>query len=94
MGRIISQNQKSTQHLLSRYDVNENETVSSDPKGPCLLDGDFLLEGTSLGIAKNNAEVVAAIAPSAKKVRTSQSLLCELLGECVLVGAESLVAAS
>ena len=50
MGRIISQNQKSTQHLLSRCDV-KNETVSSDAKGPGLLDEDFLLEGTSLGIA-------------------------------------------
>ena len=67
---------------------NENETVSSGAKGPGLLDGDFLLEETSLGIAENNAEVVAAIAPSAEKVPTSQSLLCELLGEYVLVGTE------
>ena len=76
-------------NLLSRYDVHEDETVSSNAKGPGLLDGDFLLEGTSLGIAENNAEVVAAIP---EEVRNSQSSLCESLGslrEFVLVGAES-----
>ena len=49
------------------------------------------MEGTSLGIAENNAEVVAAIAPFAKEVRNSQSSLCESLGslrEYVLVGVE------
>ena len=52
------------------------------------LDGDFLLEGLALTIAKKNAQVVAAIAPSAKEVRTSQSSLCKSLrslGEYVLV---------
>ena len=49
------------------------------------------MEGTSLGIAENNAEVVAAIAPFPEEVRNSQSSLCESLGslrEYVLVGAE------
>ena len=81
-------NQKSTQHLLSRYDVNEDETVSADTKGPSLLHGDFVLEGTSLSVAEN-AEVVAAIAPSAKKGRPLQPSLCDLSGDYVLVGAES-----
>ena len=66
--------------------------MSSNAKGLGLLDGDFLLEGTSLGIAENNAEVVAAIAPFAEEVRNSQSSLCESLGslrEYVLVGVES-----
>ena len=50
------------------------------------------MEGTSLGIAENNAEVVAAIAPFAEEVRNLQSSLCESLGslrEYVLVGVES-----
>ena len=79
-------------NLLSRYDVHEDETVSSNAKGLGLLDGDFLLEGTSLGIAENNADVVATIAPFPEEVRNSQSSLCESLGslrEFVLVGAES-----
>ena len=66
--------------------------MSSNTKGLGLLDGDFLLEGTSLCIAENNAEVVAAIAPFAEEVRNSQSSLCESLGslrEYVLVGVES-----
>ena len=66
--------------------------MSSNAKGPGLLDGDFLLEGTSLGIAENDAEVVAAIAPFAEEVRNSQSSLCESWGslrEYVLVGVES-----
>ena len=64
--------------------------MSSNAKGPGLLDGDFLLEGTSK--RTNNAEVVAAIAPFAEEVRNSQSSLCESLGslrEYVLVGVES-----
>ena len=62
-------------NLLSRYDVHEDETVSSNAKGPGLLDGDFLLEGTSLGIAENNADVVATIALFLEEVRDSQSSL-------------------
>ena len=66
--------------------------MSSNAKGPSLLDGAFLLEGTSLGIAKNNDEVVATIAPFAEEIRHLQSSLCESLGslrEYVLVGVQS-----
>ena len=37
---------------------------ASKPTAPSLLDEDFLLESTSLGIPENNAEVVAAVVAS------------------------------
>ena len=37
---------------------------ASKPVWPGLLDQDFLLESTSLGIPENNAEVVAAVVAS------------------------------
>ena len=37
---------------------------ASKPAAPSLLDEDFLLESTSLGIPENNAEVVAAVVAS------------------------------
>ena len=37
---------------------------ASKPAGPGLLDADFLLESSSLGIPDNNVEVVAAAVPS------------------------------
>ena len=45
--------------LFSKYDVNEDESVSCEAKGRGLLDEDFLSESTPLGIPENNAEVVA-----------------------------------
>ena len=44
--------------ILSGY------SSASKPAGPCLLDGDFLLESTLRGIPENNAKVVATAVPS------------------------------
>ena len=59
---VYHQASRDTAHKVAG--ILSGNAPASKPPAPGLLDEDFLLESTSLGIPENNAEVVAAVVAS------------------------------
>ena len=59
---VYHQASRDTAHKVAG--ILSGHAPASKPAGPGLLDEDFLLESTLLGIPENNAEVVAAVVAS------------------------------